>query len=280
MKLLRYGPAGKEKPGLLDSDGKIRDLSKVIDDINADTLSPASLRKIAKAAKGRLPVVKGRPRIGAPVTPRRVFAIGLNYALHAKEAGAQLPKEPIVFTKTCPLTGPRDDIMIPKGAKKTDWEVELCFVIGTKARNVSKRDALKYVAGYASGNDVSERSYQLERSGQWIKGKSSDTFAPLGPWLVTSDEVKDPQKLQVWLDVNGKRMQDSNTSDMIFSCAEIIASVSSMITLYPGDVVYTGTPSGVGLGIKPKPVFLKAGDVVEMGVEGLGTHKNKVVKYK
>lgn len=280
MKLLRFGPAGKEKPGLLDDNGKIRDLSKVIGDINGDTLSPTSLRKIAKAAKGRLPVVKGRPRIGPPVEPRRVFAIGLNYAQHAKEAGMDLPKEPIVFTKTCPLTGPRDAIMLPKGAKKGDWEVELCFVMGRKARNVSKRDALKYVAGYAAGNDVSERSFQIERSGQWVKGKSSDTFAPLGPWLVTSDEVKNPQKLQVWLDVNGKRMQDSNTSDMIFSCAEIIASLSSMITLYPGDVVYSGTPSGVGLGIKPKPVFLKPGDVIEMGVEGLGTHKNKVVKYK
>lgn len=279
MKLVRYGPAGKEKPGLLDADGNIRDLSKHIADITPDVLSTRGLNKLRKLNANRLPKVPGRPRLGPPVVERRVFAIGLNYALHAKEAGAQLPKEPIVFTKTCPLTGHRDRIVMPKGSQKTDWEVELCFVIGEKAQNVSKRDALKYIAGYAAGNDVSEREYQLERSGQWVKGKSSDTFAPLGPWLVTADEVPNPQKLQVWLDVNGKRMQDSNTSDMIFSCAEIIASVTSMITLHPGDVVYTGTPSGVGLGIKPKPVFLQPGDVVTMGVDGLGEHRNQVVRW-
>jgi 2,4-diketo-3-deoxy-L-fuconate hydrolase len=279
MKLLRYGPAGKEKPGLLDADGKIRDLSKVIDDITPDVLSPRGLAAIRKRDPKRLPLVKGRPRIGSPVVERRVFAIGLNYALHAAEAGMKPPAEPIVFTKTCPLTGPNDRIVLPKGSKKGDWEVELCFVMGRKAQYVSKRDALKYVAGYAAGNDVSERTYQLERSGQWVKGKSSDTFGPLGPWLVTTDEIKNPQKLAVWLDINGERKQESNTADMIFSCAEIISTLSHMITLHPGDVVYTGTPSGVGLGIKPKPQFLKPGDVITMGVEGLGEHKNKVVSW-
>lgn len=280
MKLVRYGPAGKEKPGLLDSNGKIRDLSRVIDDISGAALSPASLRKIAKLNEKRLPLVKGRPRLGPPVVPRRTFAIALNYALHAKEAGVKVPTEPFVFTKTCPLTGHRDPIVLPKGSKKTDWEVELCLVIGRKTKHVSKRDALNYVAGYATGNEVSERAFLLEHGGlQWIMGKSPDTFAPLGPWLVTSDEVGNPQKLDLWLDVNGKRMQGSNTSDMIFGCAAIISNMSKMITLYPGDVIYTGTPSGVGLGMKPQ-VFLKAGDVVTCGLEGLGEHRSKVVKYK
>ena len=218
--------------------------------------------------------------MGPPVVPRRTFAIALNYALHAKEAGVKVPSEPFVFTKTCPLTGHKDAIVLPKGSKKTDWEIELCLVIGRKTRHVSKRDALKYVAGYATGNEVSERAFLLEHGGlQWIMGKSPDTFAPLGPWLVTSDEVKNPQKLRLWLEVNGKRYQDSNTSDMIFNCAAIISNMSKMITLYPGDVIYTGTPSGVGLGMKPQ-VFLKAGDIVTCGVEGLGEHKSKVVKYK
>ena len=280
MKLLRYGPAGKEKPGLLDSNGKIRDLSHVINDFNGDTLAPASLNKISKLKENQLPLVKGRPRLGPPVVPRRTFAIALNYALHAKEAGVEVPSEPFVFTKTCPLTGHKDAIILPKGSKKTDWEIELCLVIGRKTRHVSKRDALKYVAGYATGNEVSERAFLLEHGGlQWIMGKSPDTFAPLGPWLVTSDEVKNPQKLRLWLEVNGKRYQDSNTSDMIFNCAAIISNMSKMITLYPGDVIYTGTPSGVGLGMKPQ-VFLKAGDVVTCGVEGLGQHTSKVVKYK
>lgn len=279
MKLLRYGPAGKEKPGLLDDNGNIRDLSKVIDDITPDVLSPRGLAAIRKRDPKRLPLVKGRPRIGSPVVERRVFAIGLNYAKHAAEAGMKIPAEPILFTKTCPLTGPNDRIVLPKGAKKGDWEVELCFVMGRKAQYVSKKDALKYVAGYAAGNDVSERSYQIERGGQWVKGKSSDTFGPLGPWLVTSDEVKNPQRLNVWLDVNGERMQEETTKDMIFSCAEIISYLSNMITLHPGDVIYSGTPSGVGLGIKPKPKFLKPGDVITMGIDGLGEHKNKVVSW-
>ena len=280
MKLLRYGPAGKEKPGLLDSNGKIRDLSRVINDFNGDSLAPASLNKISKLKENQLPLVKGRPRLGPPVVPRRTFAIALNYALHAKEAGVEVPSEPFVFTKTCPLTGHKDAIVLPKGSKKTDWEIELCLVIGRKTRHVSKRDALKYVAGYATGNEVSERAFLLEHGGlQWIMGKSPDTFAPLGPWLVTSDEVKNPQKLRLWLEVNGKRYQDSNTSDMIFNCAAIISNMSKMITLYPGDVIYTGTPSGVGLGMKPQ-VFLKACDIVTCGVEGLGEHKSKVIKYK
>lgn len=279
MKLLRYGPAGKEKPGLLDDDGNVRDLSKVIADITPDVLSPKGLAAIRKRDPKRLPIVKGRPRIGAPVVERRVFAIGLNYAKHAAEAGMDIPKEPILFTKTCPLTGPNDRIVLPKGAKKGDWEVELCFVMGRKAQYVSKRDALKYVAGYAAGNDVSERSYQIERGGQWVKGKSSDTFGPLGPWLVTTDEIPNPQRLNVWLDVNGERMQEETTKDMIFSCAEIISYLSNMITLHPGDVIYSGTPSGVGLGMKPKPKFLKPGDVITMGIDGLGEHKNKVVSW-
>ena len=280
MKLLRYGPAGKEKPGLLDSNGKIRDLSNFINDFDGDSLAPASLNKISKLKENLLPLVKGRPRLGPPVVPRRTFAIALNYALHAKEAGVQVPSEPFVFTKTCPLTGHKDAIVLPKGSKKTDWEIELCLVIGRKTRHVSKRDALTYVAGYATGNEVSERAFLLEHGGlQWIMGKSPDTFAPLGPWLVTSDEVKNPQKLRLWLEVNGKRYQDSNTSDMIFNCAAIISNMSKMITLYPGDVIYTGTPSGVGLGMKPQ-VFLKAGDIVTCGVEGLGEHKSKVIKYK
>ena len=280
MKLLRYGPAGKEKPGLLDSNGKIRDLSNFINDFDGDSLAPASLNKISKLKENLLPLVKGRPRLGPPVVPRRTFAIALNYALHAKEAGVEVPSEPFVFTKTCPLTGHKDAIVLPKGSKKTDWEIELCLVIGRKTRHVSKRDALTYVAGYATGNEVSERAFLLEHGGlQWIMGKSPDTFAPLGPWLVTSDEVKNPQKLRLWLEVNGKRYQDSNTSDMIFNCAAIISNMSKMITLYPGDVIYTGTPSGVGLGMKPQ-VFLKAGDIVTCGVEGLGEHKSKVIKYK
>ncbi len=279
MKLLRYGPAGKEKPGLLDDNGNIRDLSKVVDDITPDVLSPRGLAAIRKRDPKRLPLVKGRPRIGAPVVERRVFAIGLNYAKHAAEAGMKIPDEPILFTKTCPLTGPNDRIVLPKGAKKGDWEVELCFVMGRKAQYVSKKDALKYVAGYAAGNDVSERSYQIERGGQWVKGKSSDTFGPLGPWLVTTDEIKNPQRLNVWLDVNGERMQEESTKDMIFSCAVIISYLSNMITLHPGDVIYSGTPSGVGLGMKPKPKFLKPGDVITMGIDGLGDHKNKVVSW-
>lgn len=278
MKLLRYGAPGAEKPGLLDADGRIRDLSDHIADIDATTLAPDSMARLAQIDVATLPDVSGNPRIGCPVVPRVLFAIGLNYAAHAQEAGMALPKEPIVFVKTCPATGPNDPIVLPKGADKGDWEVELCFVMGRKAQYVSEADALSYVAGYAAGNDVSERSWQLERGGgQWTKGKSSDTFAPIGPWLVTPDEVGDPHKLQVWLDLNGKRMQDSNTDDLIFNCAQIISQVSQMVTLHPGDVVFTGTPSGVGMGIKPEPVFLKPRDRMTMGVEKLGEHAYEVV---
>lgn len=275
MKLLRYGPAGKEKPGLLDDNGNIRDLSKVIDDITPDVLSPRGLAAIRKRDPKRLPLVKGRPRIGSPVVERRVFAIGLNYAKHAAEAGMKIPSEPILFTKTCPLTGPNDRIVLPKGAKKGDWEVELCFVMGRKAQYVSKKDALKYVAGYAAGNDVSERKYQIESGGQWVKGKSSDTFGPLGPWLVTTDEVPNPQRLNVWLDVNGERMQDGTTANMIFGVAHLIHFVSQFMTLEPGDIVLTGTPAGVGVGRDPK-VFLKEGDVVSLGIDGLGQQRSVI----
>ena len=277
MKLLRYGAPGAEKPGLLDADGKIRDLSGVITDIDAATLAPDSMARLAALDPASLPVVAGNPRIGCPVVPRILLAIGLNYAKHAQEAGMDLPKEPIVFVKTCPATGPNDTIVLPKSATQGDWEVELCFVMGRKAQYVSEADALDYIAGYAAGNDVSERSWQLQRGGgQWTKGKSSDTFAPIGPWLVTPDEVGDPHALRVWLKLNGKTMQDENTNDLIFNCAQIVSQVSQMMTLYPGDVVFTGTPAGVGLGMKP-PVFLKAGDHMTMGVDKLGEHAYDVV---
>lgn len=277
MKLLRYGPAGKEKPGLLDSDGKIRDLSRVIDDIDGDTVSPASLRKIARLNEKRLPLVKGRPRLGPPIVPRRTFAIALNYAKHAAEANAKVPSEPFVFTKTCPLTGPRDAIVLPKGSKKTDWEIELCLVIGRKTQHVSKRDALKYVAGYATGNEVSERAFLLEHGGlQWIMGKSPDTFAPIGPWLVTADEVEDPQKLALWTEVNGHRYQNGNTSTMVYGVRFLVSYLSKFMTLQTGDVVATGTPPGVGMGQKPR-VFLKPGDVMRLGVDGLGEQQQKLV---
>jgi 5-carboxymethyl-2-hydroxymuconate isomerase len=277
MKLLRYGAPGAEKPGLLDADGKIRDLSGVVADIDAATLAPASMARLAALDPASLPVVAGNPRIGCPVVPRMLLAIGLNYAKHAQEAGMDLPKEPIVFVKTCPATGPNDPIVLPRGATQGDWEVELCFVMGRKAQYVSEADALSYVAGYAAGNDVSERSWQIARGGsQWTKGKSSDTFGPIGPWLVTPDEVGDPHALRLWLKLNGKTMQDENTNDLIFNCAQIISQVSQMMTLYPGDVVFTGTPSGVGLGMKP-PVFLKPGDRMTMGVDKLGEHAYDVV---
>jgi len=277
MKLLRYGEPGAEKPGLLDAEGRIRDLSDHIDDIDATALAPKTMARLAAIDVATLPVVKGDPRIGCPVVARSLIAIGLNYAKHAQEAGMDLPKEPIVFVKTCPATGPNDPIVLPKGAEKGDWEVELCFVMGRKAQYVSEAEALDYVAGYAAGNDVSERSWQLERGGgQWTKGKSSDTFAPIGPWLVTPDEVGDPHKLRLWLKLNGKIMQDSSTDDLIFNCAQIISQVSQMMTLHPGDVVFTGTPSGVGLGMKP-PVFLKPGDHMTMGLDKLGEHSYDVV---
>ncbi len=279
MKLLRYGSPGREKPGLLDDDGKIRDLSGVIDDITADTVTPKGLARLARLKPDKLPLVKGKKRIGVPIAnPRKFIAIGLNYTDHAEEAGLRPPREPVIFTKhvTC-LNGPNDDVELPKGSKKGDWEVELGFVIGSKAKNVTKKDALSCIAGYCLVNDVSEREHQIERSGQWVKGKSHDTFGPVGPWLVTADEVGNPQRLGIWLDLNGERMQDGNTKNMIFSCAHIVWYVSKFITLEPGDIVCTGTPAGVGLGMKPQR-FLKPGDVMHLGIDGLGTQTQKVVR--
>lgn len=280
MKLLRYGPPGKEKPGMLDASGAIRDLSGVIGDVNGDTLSPASLRKLAKIDPASLPKVSGKKRLGPCVArPINFVAIGLNYADHAAEAGMPLPKEPIIFMKAPgSYSGPNDDVKIPRGSKKTDWELELGIVIGTKANYVSEADALKHVAGYCIVNDVSEREYQLERGPTWDRGKGCETFGPTGPWMVTKDEVKDPQNLDMWLKVNGKTMQNGNTKTMIFGVKEIVSYVSQFVTLLPGDVITTGTPPGVGAGMKPKPVFLKAGDEMELWIDGLGTQKQKLVK--
>ena len=282
MKLVRYGPAGKEKPGLIDADGRLRDLSKKVKDINAAALAPAEIAKLKKLDTKKLPLVKGKPRLGPCVaTPSKFVAIGLNYVDHAKETGAPIPEHPIVFFKsqTC-IVGPNDNVMVPKDSTQLDWEVEIGFVMGRTARHVAKKDALKYVAGYCVINDVSEREFQLKKSAsQWNKGKGCDTFGPLGPWLVTTDEIKDVQNLDMWLDVNGVRRQTGNTRTMIFGIAELVADVSKYMTLLPGDVVTTGTPPGVGLGMKP-PVWLKAGDVITLGIQGLGEQKQKVVPFK
>jgi 2,4-didehydro-3-deoxy-L-rhamnonate hydrolase len=282
MKLVRYGKVGKEKPGLIDADGKLRDLSGVIGDIDATQLSAKALAKIKKLKTANLPLVKGNPRYGMPFTGATKFvAIGLNFSDHAAETGSKPPKEPIVFHKTLScMQGPNDDVMLPKGSKKTDWEVELGIVIGTKAQYVSKKDALSFVAGYVLVNDVSEREYQLERSGTWDKGKGCDTFGPVGPWLVTTDEIANPQKLEMWLDINGEKRQRGNTKTMIFDCATIVSYVSQFMTLNPGDIITTGTPPGVAMGMKPEPVFLKPGDTIHLGIDGLGTQTQKVLKYK
>ena len=279
MKLLRYGNPGQEKPGLLDPEGGIRDLSGVIADIDGAALSPASLAQIAALDPAGLPKVAGNPRLGQPVTGlRNLVCIGLNYADHAAETGSPIPKEPIVFLKSLnALNGPNDDVVIPRGSVKTDWEVELCVVIGTRAKYVSEENALDHVAGYCVGNDVSEREWQAERGGTWDKGKGFDTFAPLGPWLVTKDEVPDPQNLSMFCDVDGVRQQDGSTRTMIFGVKQIIAYVSQCITLHPGDVIMTGTPPGVGLGKKPAPVFLKAGQVMRLGIQGLGEQQQRLV---
>jgi len=281
MKLVRYGNPGKEKPGLIDADGKLRDLSGVIKDIGPEQLSDAALAKLRRLKTANLPLVRGKPRIGCPVTGVGKFvAIGLNYADHAAEAGMPIPKEPIVFMKvTSCIQGPNDPVMLPKGSVKTDWEVELGIVIGTRARHVSQKDALTFVAGYCTINDVSEREFQIERGGTWDKGKCCDTFGPIGPWLVTRDDVPNPQKLDMWLDVNGKRMQTGSTKTMIFSAAKIVSYVSQFMTLEPGDVICTGTPPGVGMGMKP-PTFLKKGDVVTLGIEGLGEQSQTIVPFK
>jgi 2,4-didehydro-3-deoxy-L-rhamnonate hydrolase len=283
MKLVRYGPAGKEKPGLIDADGKLRDLSRKVKDINAAALAPGELAKLRKLDARKLPLVKGRPRLGPCVTGVSKFvAIGLNYVDHAKETGSPIPAHPIVFFKseTC-IVGPNDSIMLPKDSTCTDWEVELGIVIGRTARYVEKKDALRYVAGYCLVNDVSEREYQLKHgASQWGKGKGCDTFGPIGPWMVTTDEITDPQSLDMWLDVNGVRKQTGNTRTMIFGVAELVADVSRYMTLLPGDLITTGTPPGVGMGMKPSPEYLKAGDVVTLGIAGLGEQKQKVVAWK
>jgi ureidoglycolate lyase len=278
MRLVRYGDIGKEKPGILDAQGAIRDLSGVVSDIDGDALSPDSLNKLRGLNVDSLPKVPGKPRLGSPVAmPSKLVAIGLNYSDHAKEANQAIPSEPIIFMKaTSSIVGPNDSVVLPKGSKKGDWEVELAFVIGKKAQSVSEADALSYVAGYLVCNDVSEREWQLERGPTWDKGKGFDTFAPLGPWVVTADEIRDPQNLAMWLDLNGKRMQTGNTSTMIFGVKKLVSYISYCMTLLPGDVVTTGTPPGVGLGIKPSPVFLKAGDTMRLGIDGLGEQKQDV----
>jgi 2,4-didehydro-3-deoxy-L-rhamnonate hydrolase len=281
MKLVRYGSVGKEKPGIGDKDGNIRSVAEHVADWNGDALNAKTLAKIAKLKTDKLPLVKKGTRIGACIArPAKFIAIGLNYADHAAETGAPIPKEPVVFNKwTSCIVGPNDDVMLPKGSVKSDWECELGVVIGTRASYVSKKDALKHVAGYCVVNDVSEREWQLERGMTWDKGKGFDTFGPIGPWLVTADEVPNPQKLSMWLDVNGKRMQNGSTKTMIFDVATIVAYCSQLMTLEPGDIITTGTPPGVGLGVKPNPVFLKAGDVMTLGIEGLGEQRQTVKKF-
>ena len=272
MKLVRFGDVGQEKPGMIDADGTLRDLSAHVDDIAGDVLSDAALDRIRKLDVAALPAVSGSPRIGPCVGNIGKFCcIGLNYSDHAAETGAAIPQHPILFMKAnSAIVGPNDTVVLPRGSKKSDWEVELGVVIGKTAKYVSEADALDHVAGYCIVNDVSERAFQTELTGQWTKGKSCDTFGPTGPWLVTRDEVPDPQNLNMSLDVNGQRMQTGNTKTMIFSVAEIIAHLSQLFTLYPGDVISTGTPPGVGLGIKPEPVFLKEGDEMTLKIEGLG----------
>ena len=281
MKLLRYGPRGQEKPGILDRDGKIRDLSGAVRDIDGAALAPASLDRLRRLDPSTLPLVSGSPRLGPCVgAVPKIVAIGLNYRLHAQEAGMPIPSEPIFFMKaTSSICGPNDDVIIPKGSQKTDYEVELGIVIGTRASYVDIKDVKKHIAGYCVVNDVSEREYQMERGGQWTKGKSCDTFCPLGPWLVTADEVSDAGKLQVTTDVNGERRQNSNTADLIFGVDQIVSYVSQFMTLLPGDVIPTGTPSGVAMGFKP-PRFLKPGDTMRVAVEGLGEQNSRLVAYR
>ena len=279
MKLVRYGSIGHEKPGLIDKSGQLRDLSSHVKDLNGDAYSPASLKKLAALDPDSLPTVSGKPRLGPPVTGISKFvAIGLNYVDHAKETGNPIPPEPIFFLKAnTSLSGPNDAVEKPRGSTKLDWEVEIAAIIGTRAKYISEADALNHVAGYCICNDVSERNFQIERGGTWTKGKSHDTFGPLGPWLVTKDEVADVQKLSMWLDVNGKRCQTGSTSTMIFSIAKCISYVSQFLTLLPGDIITTGTPPGVGTGMKP-PRYLNVGDVVTLGIESLGEQRQEIVE--
>ena len=281
MKLVRYGRPGQEKPGLIDHEGKLRDLSGIVDDIGPAQLSDKTLAKLAKLKPAKLPAVRGKPRFGTPVSGVGKFiGIGLNYSDHAAESGMPIPAEPIVFMKAITsLSGPDDDVMLPKDFSKADWEVELGVVIGTKAQYVNANSALDYVAGYCLINDVSERAFQLERGPQWDKGKGCDTFGPVGPWLVTKDEIPNPQRLGMWLDINGERRQTGNTRTMIFSVAKIVSYLSRFMTLMPGDIIATGTPPGVGMGMKPQQ-FLAPGDEMHLSIEGLGEQRQKVVRYK
>jgi 2,4-diketo-3-deoxy-L-fuconate hydrolase len=279
MKLLRYGDIGQEKPGVLDSEGNLRDLSNIISDIDGDFLSRGGIDEINKLDLNALPKVSGSPRLGMPVsgTPK-LICIGLNYSDHAKESNMAIPTEPVVFMKAISsLNGPNDDVILPNNSIKGDWEVELAVVIGKKTKKVDESDAMSHVAGYTICNDVSEREWQLEHGSQWSKGKSFDTFAPVGPWLVTKDEIENPQNLAMWLDLNGKRMQTGNTSTMIFGIEKLISYLSYFVTLQPGDIISTGTPPGVGMGIKPEPVFLSVGDEMRLGIDGLGEQKQTVV---
>jgi 2-keto-4-pentenoate hydratase/2-oxohepta-3-ene-1,7-dioic acid hydratase in catechol pathway len=280
MKLCRWGKNGYEKPGMIDSQGMLRDLSGVLANIDQDTISPKGLARLRKIRPESLPLIKTEPRFGVPYTGITKFvAIGLNYTDHAVESGLPTPSEPIVFMKaTTSISGPNDDILQPRGSTKLDWEVELGVVIGTKAQYVPEDKALDYVAGYCIVNDVSERAFQMSTS-QWDKGKGCDTFGPIGPWLVTTDEIANPQTLEMWLDVNTERMQTGNTRTMIFSCAKIVSHVSQYMTLIPGDIITTGTPPGVGMAKKPDPVWLKPGDVVTLGIQGLGEQRQRVVAY-
>jgi 2,4-diketo-3-deoxy-L-fuconate hydrolase len=280
MKLCRFGKNGYEKPGLIDSQGMLRDASSVVQQIDQDTISPKGLAKLRKIRPESLPLIKTEPRLGVPyIGISKFVAIGLNYSDHAAEANLPVPAEPIVFMKaTTSISGPNDDVVQPKGSTKLDWEVELGVVIGTKAQYVPEEKALEYVAGYAIVNDVSERTFQLVTS-QWDKGKGFDTGGPIGPWLVTTDEIPNPQTLEMWLDVNGERMQTGNTRTMIFSVAKLVSHVSQYMTLLPGDIITTGTPPGVGMGKKPEPIWLKPGDVMTLGIQGLGEQRQRVVAY-
>jgi 2-keto-4-pentenoate hydratase/2-oxohepta-3-ene-1,7-dioic acid hydratase in catechol pathway len=279
MKLVRYGAVGAEKPGLIDKSGQLRDLSAHIKDLDGAAYAPESLKKLAALDPASLPAVSGQPRFGAPVTGISKFvAIGLNYSDHAKETGNPIPPEPIFFLKAnTSLCGPNDAVEKPRGSTKLDWEVEIAAIIGTRAKYVSEADALNYVAGYTICNDVSERNFQIERGGTWTKGKSHDTFGPVGPWLVTKDEIADVQKLSMWLDVNGQRRQTGSTATMIFSMAKCVSYVSQFLTLLPGDIITTGTPPGVGMGMKP-PSYLNVGDVVTLGIEGLGEQRQTIIE--
>ena len=282
MKLLRFGNPGSERPGVLDNDGRLRDLSQYINDLRGDALLPESLARLRQLDLYSLPLVEGNPRIGACVGGIGKFiCIGLNYADHAAETGADIPQEPVVFSKwTSAVVGPNDNVIIPRGSQKTDWEVELGVVIGKGGRYIDERDAMQHVAGYCVINDVSEREYQIERGGTWDKGKGCDTFGPTGPWLVTADEIPDPNALNLWLEVDGKRYQDGNTRTMIFKVPYIISYLSRFMSLQPGDIISTGTPPGVGMGQKPQPVYLRAGQTIRLGIEGLGEQQQLTVEDK